>query len=36
MSDLKEEMVKLEQQDVVINEDKLKKQCSKMVLMGSG
>ena len=30
MSDLKEEMVKLEQQSVVINEDKLKKKCSKM------
>ena len=30
MSDLKEEMVKLEQQNVVINEDKVKKQCSKM------
>ena len=30
MSDLKEEIVKLEQQNVVINEDKVKKQCSKM------
>ena len=30
MSDLKEEMVKLGQQNVVINEDKVKKQCSKM------
>ena len=30
MSDLKEEMVKLEQQNVVINENKVKKQCSKM------
>ena len=30
MSDLKEEMVKLEQQNVVINEDKVKKQCCKM------
>ena len=30
LSDLKEEMVKLEQQNVVINEDKVKKQCSKM------
>ena len=30
LSDLKEEMVKLEQQNVVINEDKMKKQCSKM------
>ena len=30
MSDLKEEMVKLEQQNVVINEGKVKKQCSKM------
>ena len=30
MSDLKEEMVRLEQQNVVINEDKWKKQCSKM------
>ena len=30
MSDLKEEMVKIEQQNVVINEDKVKKQCSKM------
>ena len=30
MSDPKEEMVKLEQQNVVINEDKVKKQCSKM------
>ena len=30
MSDLKEEMVKLEQQNVVINEDKVKKQCSNM------
>ena len=29
-SDLKEEMVKIEQQNVVINEDKVKKQCSKM------
>ena len=29
-SDLKEEMVKLEQQNVVINEDKVKKQYSKM------
>ena len=31
LSDLKEEMVKLEQQNVVINEDKVKKQCSKML-----
>ena len=30
LSDLKEEMVKLEQQNVVINEDNVKKQCSKM------
>ena len=30
LSDLKEEIVKLEQQNVVINEGKLKKQCSKM------
>ena len=30
LSDLKEEMVKLEQQNVVINEGKVKKQCSKM------
>ena len=30
LSDLKEEMVKLEQQNVVINEDKVKNQCSKM------
>ena len=30
LSDLKGEMVKLEQQNVVINEDKVKKQCSKM------
>ena len=30
LSDLKEEIVKLEQQNVVINEDKVKKQCSKM------
>ena len=30
LSDLKEEMVKLEQQNVVINEDKGKKQCNKM------
>ena len=30
LSNLKEEMVKLEQQNVVINEDKVKKQCSKM------
>ena len=30
MSDLKGEMVKLEQQNVVINEGKVKKQCSKM------
>ena len=30
LSDPKEEMVKLEQQNVVINEDKVKKQCSKM------
>ena len=30
LSDLKEEMGKLEQQNVVINEDKVKKQCSKM------
>ena len=30
MSDLKEEMVKLDQQSVVINEDRVKKQCSKM------
>ena len=30
LSDLKEEMVKLEQQNVVINEDKVKKQYSKI------
>ena len=30
LSDLNEEMVKLEQQNVVINEDKVKKQCSKL------
>ena len=30
MSDLKEVMVKLDQQSVVINEDRVKKQCSKM------
>ena len=30
MSNLKEEMVKLKQQNVVINEDKVKKQCRKM------
>ena len=30
MSDLKEEMVKLGQQNVVVNEGKVKKQCSKM------
>ena len=30
MSDLKGEMVKLEQQNVVINEGKVKKQCSKI------
>ena len=30
LGDLKEEMVKLEQQKVVINEDEVKKQCSKM------
>ena len=30
LSDLKEETVKLEQQNVVINEDKVKKQCSKI------
>ena len=30
LSDLKEEMVKLDQQNVVINELKVKKQCSKM------
>ena len=30
LNDLKEEMMKLEQQNVVINEDKVKKQCSKM------
>ena len=30
LSDLKEKMVKLEQQNVVINEDKVKKQCRKM------
>ena len=30
MSDLKEEMVKLEQQNVVINEGKVKKQCFKI------
>ena len=30
LSDLKEDIVKLEQQNVVINEDKVKKQCSKM------
>ena len=30
VKDLKEEMTKLEKQNVVINEDKVKKQCSKM------
>ena len=30
LSDMKEEMVKLEQQNVVINEGKVKKQCNKM------
>ena len=30
LSDLKEEKVELEQQNVMINEDKVKKQCSKM------
>ena len=30
LSDLKKEMVKLEQQNVVINEEKVKKQCRKM------
>ena len=30
MSGLKEGMVKLEQQNVVINEDKVNKKCSKM------
>ena len=30
MSDLKEEMLQLEQQNVVINESKAKKRCSKM------
>ena len=30
LSDLKEEMVKLKQQNVVINEGKVKKQCRKM------
>ena len=30
MSDLKEEMMKLEKQNVVINKGKVKKQCSKM------
>ena len=30
LSDLKDKMVKLEQQNVVINEHKVKKQCSKM------
>ena len=30
LSDLKEEIVKLKQQNVVINEDKVKKQCSKI------
>ena len=30
LSDQKEEMVKLEQQNVMINEDKVKKQCSKL------
>ena len=30
LSDLKEEMVKLKQQNVVINEGKVKKQCSNM------
>ena len=30
LSDLTEDMVKLEQQNVVINENKVKKQCSKM------
>ena len=30
MSDLKEEMVKLEQENEVINEDKVEKQCSKI------
>ena len=29
LNDLKEEMVKLKQQNVVINENKVKKQCSK-------
>ena len=30
LNDLEEEMVKLEQQNVVINENKVKKKCSKM------
>ena len=30
LSDLKEEMLKLEQQNVVINEGKVKKQCNKI------
>ena len=30
LSNLNEEMVKFEQQNVVINKDKIKKQCSKM------
>ena len=30
LNDLKDEMVKLEQPNVVIKEDKVKKQCSKM------
>ena len=41
LGDLKKEMVYLEQQNVVINEDKVKKQCSKlsnamMVFKGCG
>ena len=30
LNDLKEEIMKLEQQNVVINEDKVKKQCNKI------
>ena len=33
LSNLKEEMVKLERQNLVINEDKVKKQCSKILDM---
>ena len=35
LSELKEDMVKLEQQNVVINEDKVKKQCSKCQIEGT-